>query len=275
MVSAACCRRRSALASAGPGGGLVQPRLGRRLLPDQLRLAPLLDRGEVRRRLRARDRGVHVLDLGLIGRLLDDEQEVARLDVLAFGEQPLLEEPLDPGAQVHLVHGLDAAGETGRGRNVARLDLHHGDRRCPRKGLLRRSRTGGKGNLRHSEAGRRCAQPDRWCLAHANLPSGWRRSSGLGGVEIGRDLAGEAFDQILIFRAALLAHCRRGISPPPKSTLRLSEVRAEQPKPSRRGQQAPPPRAAGPGTVARRRADPHPYGNPLFAECGLETPERS
>ena len=117
------------LGLAGAAGGLVQPRLGRRLLLDQLRLAPPLDLGEVQRRLGAGDRGVDVLDLGLVGRLLDHEQQVARLDVLALGEQPLLEEALDPGAQVDLVHGLDPAGEAGRGRDVARLDLDHRDRR--------------------------------------------------------------------------------------------------------------------------------------------------
>ncbi len=112
---------------AGAAGGLVQPCLGRRLLLDQLPLSPPLDLGQVQRRLGAGDRGIDVLDLGLVGRLLDHEQEIADLDVLTLGEQPLLQETVDPGAQVHLVHGLDPAGEAGRGRDVARLQSYHRD----------------------------------------------------------------------------------------------------------------------------------------------------
>ena len=135
------------LAQVGPrlgrlGDLVVEHRLRRGLALDQFGLAPLFELGLVERGLRAGDGGVDILDVGLIGRLLDHKQQISLLDVLPLGEQALFQESLDPCAQIHLVHGLDAAGKAGGRRDVALLDLDHRDGRRRRGHLLGKTGTG-------------------------------------------------------------------------------------------------------------------------------------
>ena len=152
------------------GGGVVEPRLGSRLFPDQLRLTPPLELGAVQRRLRARDRGLDVLDLRAVGRLLDHEEEVARLHLLALSEQLLLEEALDTGAQIDLVHGLDPSREAGGRGDVAPLDLEDRDGRGGGAArLLGCCRAGEHGNSKN-ERNQRRVEAGCWCSGHAVRP---------------------------------------------------------------------------------------------------------
>ena len=80
-----------------------------------------------------------LVHLGLERRLLDHVQQVTLLDLLALGEQALLEEALHAGAQVDLVDRDDASDELRRGRDVLGLDLDHryrGRRRCCSRRLV-------------------------------------------------------------------------------------------------------------------------------------------
>ena len=101
------------------GLGLVEHRL-RRVLPlHQVELAAVLQLGVGLRGL-----GDQQIALGLVERrlelhLLDLVEQVARLDVLAFGEQHLVEEALDARPHLDLVHRLDAAGELERAADAA------------------------------------------------------------------------------------------------------------------------------------------------------------
>ena len=66
-----------------------------------------------RRRLRLR-RGelcLGLVDLGQIGRLLDLVEEVAGFHLLTLCERYLVEEPVDPGAQLHCINRPDAPNE--------------------------------------------------------------------------------------------------------------------------------------------------------------------
>jgi hypothetical protein len=68
--------------------------------------------GQLQRGLRFLEAGLRLAHRRVVEALLDDEEEIAFLDVGAFGEQPLLQEAIDAGAQVDLVDRLDAAGES-------------------------------------------------------------------------------------------------------------------------------------------------------------------
>ena len=85
--------------------------------------------------LGARELGLTLLDHRLVGILLDHEQEIAGLDVGALLEQPLLEEPGDAGAQLHLVDRDDPAVEADARRDLGRLHGDHGHRRRRRPSL--------------------------------------------------------------------------------------------------------------------------------------------
>ena len=63
---------------------------------------------------------------GAAGALLDDEQEVAGLDLLALGEGPLLQEALDARHQIDRVDRLDTPNESSGGRHA--LEGRGGDR---------------------------------------------------------------------------------------------------------------------------------------------------
>ena len=116
-------------------GHHIQSLLRARLTLDKGGLPLDLYVCELQRRLRLLNAGIDLVDGGLVGRLLDDEQQVALLDVLAFVEQALLEEALHTRAQLHLVLRLHAPGE-GQGRPD--LILGDGD-----DGNRRRRRLGG------------------------------------------------------------------------------------------------------------------------------------
>ena len=73
------------------------------------------------------DAGLGLIDRRLIEAFLDREQQVAFLDVGAFGEQPLLEEAVDAGAQIDLVDRLDPAGEAILRADILLDGLDHGD----------------------------------------------------------------------------------------------------------------------------------------------------
>src|SRR5262249_4512465 len=63
-------------------------------------------------------------DRGLVWSLLDDEQEIALLDVLSFVEEPLLQEAINARAQIDFVLRLDPASE---GYSWRDLVLRHGN----------------------------------------------------------------------------------------------------------------------------------------------------
>ena len=63
-------------------------------------------------RLGAREVGFARGDLRPVGRLLDDEQQIALIDLLALLEPPLLEEAGHPRPQVDEVDRLDSAPGT-------------------------------------------------------------------------------------------------------------------------------------------------------------------
>ena len=61
---------------------------------------------------------MRLVDRRLIGVLLDDEQEIAGFDLLAFGEGPLLQEALDARHQIDRVDRLDTSDESSGGRTL-------------------------------------------------------------------------------------------------------------------------------------------------------------
>ena len=102
-------------------------------LLHQLLGARELQRGVDLGRLGLGEIGALLLDRRLVGVLLDPEQQVAGLDDLAFGEEPLLDEALDARDDIDLVDRRDAADEI---RGLADLAAHHRHhrhrrRRCP------------------------------------------------------------------------------------------------------------------------------------------------
>ena len=137
---------------------------------QQRLLAPLLDLGEREHRLAERElcrrdlprlgvlrllqgglgllqRRLGLGELGLEGLLVDDEQELARLDVAALLEVDLLEEPAHPGADGDLLEGPRRPDRLGHDRDGHPPGLDDGDhrgRRRPRRpdlgGATRRSR---------------------------------------------------------------------------------------------------------------------------------------
>ena len=75
-------------------------------------------------------------ELGLEGLLVDDEQELALLDVGALLEVDLLEEPAHPGADRDLLEGPrrpDRLRHDGDGHPAGLDDGHHRGRRRPRR----------------------------------------------------------------------------------------------------------------------------------------------
>ena len=93
---------------------LIDRRLRDRVGPDQVLGSLQRDRRVPLGRLRADQLGLSLVDRRLIGVLLDDEQEVAGLDLLPLGESPLLQEALDTRHQIDRVDGLDASNEGSR-----------------------------------------------------------------------------------------------------------------------------------------------------------------
>src|SRR3546814_1203493 len=94
-----------------------------------------LDLGELQRPLGRRDLPPDLADLRLDRGLLEHDQQIAGLDVGPLLEEALLDEALDPGAELDLIDCLDAAIERDRGRDV--LLRHSGNcdrwrRRRPR-----------------------------------------------------------------------------------------------------------------------------------------------
>jgi hypothetical protein len=57
-------------------------------------------------------------DGGLVGRLLDDKQQVTLFNVLPFVKKPLLQRTVDPGAQIDFVLCLHPPGERHRWRDL-------------------------------------------------------------------------------------------------------------------------------------------------------------
>ena len=62
-------------------------------------------------RLQLRHGGFGGLDLGLKGRLLDEVQEIALLDLRALDKHSLLEKAGDPGHERNAAHRLNSANE--------------------------------------------------------------------------------------------------------------------------------------------------------------------
>ncbi len=152
---------------------LVEALLRHRLALHQVGIALLLDLGEVEGRLRLGDAGLHLVDLGLVGRLLDHEEQLALLDLAAFLEIPLLEEAFHAGTEVDRVDRLDASGEVEAGGDVLLRHGHDTDGRRGRLGgrllLLALAATGQKEAREHQ--GRK----------HPGQPAGLRPGAGRGG----------------------------------------------------------------------------------------------
>jgi hypothetical protein len=70
-----------------------------------------------------------LVDRRLIRRLLDHEQQVARLDLLALLEQSLFQEAGHAGPQVDFVDRFDPADEFAFRPDVGCRNWRHGDRR--------------------------------------------------------------------------------------------------------------------------------------------------
>ncbi len=104
------------------------------LVADKLLAALQLQRCVDLRRLRLGEIGALLVDRRLVGRLLDSEQQVAGLDVLPFGEKPLLDEPRHSRDNVDLVDRRHSADEIARLRHLTGIRRGHRDRRwryCP------------------------------------------------------------------------------------------------------------------------------------------------
>jgi hypothetical protein len=144
-------------------------------------------------RLRARDLGQPLVDRRLIGRLLDHEQQVAGLDLLALLEQSLLQEAGHAGPQLDFVDRLDPADELVLVGDVAGFDRGHGDRRRRRgrgsRGLLlpaageeqkrRGYRRGRRGRTRPAPPHRRAQR----AIVHHTTPHLARTGQHSGGPE--------------------------------------------------------------------------------------------
>ena len=120
------------------GRGVIQLRSGSNVLLHQRGLAFILDLGAVQACLGSLDRPARRGDPCLVGGLLDDEEKVAGLHILAFSEVPLFQEAVDPGAQVDAVQRRHPSGETDRRAKVLDLHLDHADSRRRRGRCLGR-----------------------------------------------------------------------------------------------------------------------------------------
>ena len=146
---------------------------------QQRLLAPLLDLGEFERRLVERELGrrdlpsLGVLRLlqvglgrlqlglglrqpGLEGLLVDDEQELASLDVAPFVEMDLLEEPAHPGPDGDLLQGPRRPDRFRHDRDGHPTGLDDGDHR----GRRRSCRLDLGGTPRHRDRRKRDPQSD-------------------------------------------------------------------------------------------------------------------
>ena len=123
------------------GLALLQPLvvvgLGERRAADQLGDALELELGELELRLGAREIGLGALQRGLERPRVDQEQVLALLDGLAVLEVDGREIARDPGANLDLLVGLEAAGELGPLDQLLDPRMGDGDlgRRRRRRGI--------------------------------------------------------------------------------------------------------------------------------------------
>ena len=115
-------------------GGLCIVKLGlrRRILGDECCLSLEFDLGTVKPCLRGINGGLRGVDFRFVGRLLDDIEQVARLDRCPFGEGLFLKVTLDAGAEIDFLQCGNPATETHGGAEVAGLrldDSYSGGRR--------------------------------------------------------------------------------------------------------------------------------------------------
>ena len=133
---------------------LIDRRLRDRIGLDQFLGSLQRERRVPLGRLRADQLGLSLVHRRLIGVLLDDEQEVAGLDLLPFGEGPLLQEALDARHQIDRIDRLDAADEGPGRRHALQGRGSDGHRRRGRSG---RRLVGVRGA---SAAAKRCCNKD-------------------------------------------------------------------------------------------------------------------
>jgi hypothetical protein len=165
-----CLQARDLAAGIGLfGGGLIEPLLRAGAARDQLRGAIDLERGQGQRRFRLLDAALDLIDGGFVRLLLDHEQEVTLLDVLAFLEQAFLQKALDAGAQLDLVARLNAAREGGCGLDLLLHHRDHGDRGW-RRGRLGPLGLAAVGNKRRHHGGGDEEAPT-YCTAHRASPA--------------------------------------------------------------------------------------------------------
>src|SRR5262249_41572349 len=119
------------------GPVLVDRGLRGKLLHGQLGHALVLQLGVEGRGLGCGEIGLGLVDLRLIGRLLDLVEQVVGPDVLALAEQPFVEEALDAGAQLNHVDRLDAPDEGIGPGHAADFRHAHPDSRRWSRGRLR------------------------------------------------------------------------------------------------------------------------------------------
>ena len=101
---------------AGLGGiPLVTPvvhvRLGRGLLFHQLGEAVEFDLGMIQAGFLRQDLRLGLLQLGLIGVLLDEEEQLPLFHQVAVLEKDLFQIALHPGPELHRIDGLGIAGK--------------------------------------------------------------------------------------------------------------------------------------------------------------------
>jgi hypothetical protein len=118
------------------GPTLVDLGLGNVLVLYEFFAALQLDCGVGTVRPGTRQLSLALLDDCVVRRLVDREQEVARLDIGAFLELPLLEETGDAGTQLDRIDGDHASVKAETRRDFGRLHADHRDRW--RRGCLRR-----------------------------------------------------------------------------------------------------------------------------------------
>ena len=111
---------------------LIDRRLRNRVGLDQFLGSLQRDRGVSFGRLGAGQLRLSLVHRSLIRILLDDEQEVAGLDLLPLGEGPLLQEALDTRHQIDRIDRLDAPNEGSRGHDALHGRGGHGHRRNAR-----------------------------------------------------------------------------------------------------------------------------------------------
>ena len=167
------------------GLGIVDARLGGELLLPQRRLAAVFDLGVGLRSLVGFERGLGLIELRLIGVLLDDEQQIALFDRGPVDIFDLFEKALHARFELDLVERLGVAGELDVKRHVLlqRLRDHDLGRRRRNIGiLLAASRQNRQRDAEKSEGatGAQCARhraqtavPDRQRhVNHTPFPAG-------------------------------------------------------------------------------------------------------